>query len=638
MEKRRQELNLADSGHLKPLGRKKETATRSATSGIGEDLGATNFRLTTTAARPKLAPNPRRKPKQDDSGESEIDPIDFLSPQEPAATTSTSSARSVSRSSNRPTPQPPPFSKGKPAGTASNTQVDSTTVHTLATVAPLNSSNKLVNSIDTLSAQPASRSKARTTVLLPDASVSSKSSLEHGGPQTRPARQPAPAPFARLGPRRARVEESNSYHPAASPDPKPAPPPFKRAGSAVPKPKRVASQSLLDDRERTSAQLSATNDFVSEPVPLHKLPRIPKKGQVLTSTLPQLRGLPAPPKRVPAEFPMAAYAREAAVKMAAMAVDPPSPRKRFRPEDIEHLLRSPTALENSMSVGEDTLYDMDPEDLCPFCDEPLPDDPSPDLLKTLSELRLLAKPEPRARNPLGLTAPLTAFINLCHMHRAESTYVQEGIANRWPTVIDWNDVRKRLQSEEIMDALQEIISDPPSSEFFVTLSDTVKRQGVLKAASIKVQLDNFELSHPGYYGEQGTLVFFDVLTHLFPDLSPEECRPLQPREFFLSVLVPEAAVLLIEQDMCCTHEEALKILRESRQYGQMMFPDRGDHLGMDGHMGEENAKQLQWRKDMIQVGSTPTFGIDAELARKPEKAKLSPFRRNSDDEIVVLDE
>jgi hypothetical protein len=140
---------------------------------------------------------------------------------------------------------------------------------------------------------------------------------------------------------------------------------------------------------------------------------------------------------------------------------------------------------------------MDPNDLCPFCDEPLPDNPSPDLLQLLADLRATAAPEPRLRNPLGLTAPLMTFINLCQMHRAESTYVEQGRRNHWPSVIDWDDVRERLRSPRVVKALQEIIKDPHSSEFFVTLYNTIKRDGALKVASIRGQLDTFELSHPG---------------------------------------------------------------------------------------------------------------------------------------------
>ncbi|KAG8739791.1 hypothetical protein FRC10_005174 [Ceratobasidium sp. 414] len=310
--------------------------------------------------------------------------------------------------------------------------------------------------------------------------------------------------------------------------------------------------------------------------------------------------------------------------MAAMEVDPPSPRKRFRPEDIERLLRSPTNLDDSLNIGDDTLLHVDPDDLCPFCDELLPDNPSPDLLQTMAELKLLAKSEPRPRNPLGLTAPLTTFINLCHMHRAESTHVQRGKENHWPVVIDWNGVRNRLRSTQVVNALQEIISDPQSSEFFVILSETIKRDGALKAASIKAQL--------------GSLVFFDVLTELFPELSPEECRPLQPREFFLSVLVPEAATLLVEQDMNCTHEQALVILRESRQYGQMMFPDRGDLLGLgeSDRMDEAGAKQLQWRKGMVQTATKPS-SVTGTGSGSGDEPRAKPLPKETfEDDVLVL--
>ncbi|KAF8605789.1 hypothetical protein BDV93DRAFT_437885 [Ceratobasidium sp. AG-I] len=245
---------------------------------------------------------------------------------------------------------------------------------------------------------------------------------------------------------------------------------------------------------------------------------------------------------------------------------------------------------------------MDPKDLCPFCDDPLPENPSPDLLQLLAELRATAKSEPRPRNQLGLTAPLTTYINLCHMHRAESVHVALGRKHNWPAVIDWDNVRLRLKNPFVIDALQEIISDPHTSGFFMALYDTIKRDGILKASSIKGQLDHFESSHPGYYGEQGVLVIFDVLTELFSNLSIEETKPLEPRQFLLSVLVPEAAALLIEQDRNCTHEEALTTLRESRAYGQMMFPDRGglSGSGVGDHMDEAGAKQLQWRKAMIE--------------------------------------
>ncbi|KAG8685269.1 hypothetical protein FRC09_014858, partial [Ceratobasidium sp. 395] len=207
----------------------------------------------------------------------------------------------------------------------------------------------------------------------------------------------------------------------------------------LPKPKRTASSTLSDRRNADDVQPPATADQTANLVTLKDLPRIPKKGQAQSlASNPTKEPTPPAPKRTPAEFPMAAYARENAAKLAAQATEPPSPRKRFRPEEIERLLQSPSKLDDSLNIGNETQLNVDPKDLCPFCDELLPDNPSPDLLRTMAELKLLAQPEPRHRNPFGLTAPLTTFINLCHMHRAESTYVQRGKENHWPVTINWN--------------------------------------------------------------------------------------------------------------------------------------------------------------------------------------------------------
>ncbi|KAG9104232.1 hypothetical protein FRC06_004216 [Ceratobasidium sp. 370] len=626
MEKRRQEIGAQ---YLRPLG-------RSAMSGLGENLGSTDFKSknpTVGSVRPKLVPN-RTRPKRavtPPSPAASDDPIDFLSSQ--ASARSGSSARVTPSSSNKPgpVPQPPPFSKAKSVGVAPRPKLSSKPAPPSGPVRYRNPPNGSDDSNDSSSSHPAAPSTASASSLPPR---SSRSSAESEDVQVKPARRvvPAPAPFASLVRPRPATEEPPKPTSSA---PKPAPPPFKGVSTTLPKPKRTASASPFDQRGLSNVQPPATTDPVATPASLKDMPRIPRKGQV--SALVPGKEPPPPPKRVPAEFPMAAYAREAAAKMAAMEVDPPSPRNRFRPEDIERLLQSSTNLDDSLNVGDDTLLHVDPEDLCPFCDELLPDNPSPYLLQTMAELRLLAKPEPRPRNPLGLTAPLTTFINLCHMHRAESTHVQRGKENHWPVVIDWNSVRKRLSSIQIVDALREIISNPESSEFFVTLSRAIKRDGALKAASIKAQLDSFELSHPGYYGEQGTVVFFEVLIELFPELSPEECKPLQPREFFLSVLVPEAAALLVEQDMNCTRKEALVILRESRQYGQMMFPDRGDPLGWgeSGHMDEAGAKQLQWRKDMIQTATKPSSVTVSGSSDDPIKVK-PPSKGTLEDDVLVL--
>ncbi|KAG9126134.1 hypothetical protein FRC07_004741 [Ceratobasidium sp. 392] len=639
MEKRRQQLL---DGEVKPLGRR-DQSKRAATSGFGEHLGSTEYKTKQPVgrpARPKIAANPLKQKRaitSPASAESEDDPIDFLSSQERTPSGSGTSTPAITSTSKKPaqTPRPPPFSKTNSNGVAPQPRA-------AARPRPASSASrhrKIIESDeseDSSSSRPVARSEAPASSAPPRSSRSSVESEDAPAkPTRRPTVVPAPAPFAGLIRSRPKPEEPPKL---TSSVPKPAPPPFKGPGTSS-KPKRTASTSLFDQPGVTNIQPPPATDEVANPVALKDLPRIPKKGQA-PAPISVKEPPPTAPKRVPAEFPMAAYAREAAAKAAAMEARPPSPRKRFRPEEIERLLQSPSKMDESMNIGDDTLLNVDPEDLCPFCDERLPDNPSPDLLRTMAELKLLAKPEPRARNPLGMKAPLTTFINLCHMHRAESTHVQRGKENNWPAVIDWNNVRERLRSMRVVEALQEIISNPESSEFFITLSTTIKRDGALKAASIKAQLNNFELSHPGYYGEQGSLIFFDILTELFPDFSPDKCKPLQPREFFLSVLVPEAAALLVEEDMSCSHEEALVTLRESRQYGQMMFPDRGDHhLGLEDsdRMDEAGAKQLQWRKEVVQSGTVPISVGGLGSSNEPRKAKPPPFKKTFSADVLVLD-
>ncbi|KDQ18972.1 hypothetical protein BOTBODRAFT_91809, partial [Botryobasidium botryosum FD-172 SS1] len=79
----------------------------------------------------------------------------------------------------------------------------------------------------------------------------------------------------------------------------------------------------------------------------------------------------------------------------------------------------------------------DPSTLCPFCDEPWPENPSDELTALLEKLRLKAWPDPRFGNPGGLKAPISAFINLCQLHRSEAQYIPEGIRRGWPTKIDF---------------------------------------------------------------------------------------------------------------------------------------------------------------------------------------------------------
>ncbi|CAE6482737.1 unnamed protein product [Rhizoctonia solani] len=634
MERRRQQRGLVD---IQPLGLRRNRGVVS--SGFGEDLGSTNY-----TGRPKVARNPRTKSNKEKERENEdsgavapildvdpdgsLDPIGLVSSQSSEAVTSSNAKpradpTTASKPVPQPVPQPAPFRRPrptKPASKASSLSKPKPTRH---------QTGKARRIADSDDEDPVSRPSSRFTTT-PNGSKESSPLSEQESRGVKPTvHGPQPAPFKRHAQPGAMFVERDK--PSTSAPKVPAPPPWKTGSALQMGPKRDTATELLDHNDITASQRVGESQIDRESL---KSVRIPKKNDRNTKNI-----TPVPIKEIHGEskktsaFPMAGYAKEVAAKQVDEATEARSPRKRFKPDDVERIFKQ-AEQDELMGIDDETLPPLDLHNLCPFCDEPFPDNPSPDLIQLLTDLKKVAVSEPRLRNPNGLTAPLMTYINLCQMHRAESIHVEQGRRNHWPSVIDWDDVRERLKSPKVVKALRTIINDPHSSDFFVAFYNTIKRDGALKAASIRAQLDTFELSHPGYYGEQGSLIFFDTLNELFPNLTSDECKPLTTRQFFMSVLVPEAAALLIEQDMDCTHEEALITLRESRQYGLAMFPDRGGFFGSGkgDHMDEAGAKQLKWRKDV--VGSTYS-GNRPGTAQSP---MLKPrFLEESDQDILIVD-
>ena len=54
-------------------------------------------------------------------------------------------------------------------------------------------------------------------------------------------------------------------------------------------------------------------------------------------------------------------------------------------------------------------------------------------------------------------------------------------------------------------------------------------------------------------------------------ISPSRIKPLDVESYLRRVLVPEAAVRLIQNDQNCDYESAVTILNESRAYGAAVF-------------------------------------------------------------------
>ena len=104
----------------------------------------------------------------------------------------------------------------------------------------------------------------------------------------------------------------------------------------------------------------------------------------------------------------------------------------------------------------------DPSTHCPWCDDPLPTNPSPKLLTLISDARKLSKPQPTKCNPFALYSPVATFTSVCHLHEREldreihpDSY--DPITRGWPQIIDWKMIPHRVLL--LREYLQGIIDD-----------------------------------------------------------------------------------------------------------------------------------------------------------------------------------
>lgn len=134
------------------------------------------------------------------------------------------------------------------------------------------------------------------------------------------------------------------------------------------------------------------------------------------------------------------------------------------------------------------------------------------------------------------------------------------------------------------------------------------------------------------YGELGRTIILQHLQRLlewrcFPALlpgkdgSPPACAPLQPIDFFIHVLVPEAAILLIMEDQhrdesmppidfAAAKTAAKRLWRESAEYGVWKFRE-------DDEKGDRIIRGLQ--DDTQKIERMARDGRAADLAEKRKK-------------------
>jgi hypothetical protein len=158
---------------------------------------------------------------------------------------------------------------------------------------------------------------------------------------------------------------------------------------------------------------------------------------------------------------------------------------------------------------------VDPSTLCPWCDEPLPVEPTELLISIMESVREKSYREARPTNPLGLKASVGTYIPVCKRHRFESHQVPMARAKGWPTRIDFGKLKDRV--EALRNELKALIDDKPPASlgdwslddeeeessprsrslFWQELVGDVKTKGTRVMASAKGQFANFDKLQPG---------------------------------------------------------------------------------------------------------------------------------------------
>lgn len=140
------------------------------------------------------------------------------------------------------------------------------------------------------------------------------------------------------------------------------------------------------------------------------------------------------------------------------------------------------------------------------------------------------------------------------------------------------------------------------------------------------------------YGELGYVIIHQTIYDLFPPASfdSESTLPLSPTEFIQLILVPEAAVSLIMDDLQQPRAQAIRTLRASAEYGVAMFPDEAGGSNVGENIVRERAKAR--RKALEAEGETVQDEDDIVEVEAPKKKRGRPRKidRAEESDVAML--
>ncbi|KAJ7831280.1 hypothetical protein B0H13DRAFT_2289276 [Mycena leptocephala] len=203
-------------------------------------------------------------------------------------------------------------------------------------------------------------------------------------------------------------------------------------------------------------------------------------------------------------------------------------------------------------------------ELCLFCDIPLSVAPSAKLADLRAKLLALSVLTPTPANPEHRVAHMShQSAAFCKQHKTDSQLLPFARANNLPEYINYAALIETLETAGVVSLLQEILEDLEASEFFA-------------AATSMAENDKFEKS-TGYFGELGYTVISRRIKELFPASTiTVDHTPLSWEALMERVLIPEALVALITDELQTSPEATIELLHDSTPFGLEYHSDISD--------------------------------------------------------------
>lgn len=224
-----------------------------------------------------------------------------------------------------------------------------------------------------------------------------------------------------------------------------------------------------------------------------------------------------------------------------------------------------------------------PAATCPMCGEEV----DPGLLRQFSR---------------GKRMPIQTQARFCREHRRTAA-LSEWSTKKYPD-IDWTTLDSRLSRQRAL--LIDIVEKRRASPFAKQLEDNI-RNGTARTL---LKTEN-GLAVPGYYGPRGFTNISETLTRQLGSLLREKAvseKLISARgttTFVQTVLVPEAAVRLIMEDMAVDEDDARRIMAQSVKIGELVNEDTvqvvKERPGQDVDVADSDLSELSELSELSDV-------------------------------------